>query len=80
MRATILPRSGRPTDRPPGSVCRYGARYDEPYNCRYFKTNNEPNDDAKNVWNNDWNDFANFLRFNSVYSLLFRSRYRSLFR
>jgi len=33
---TILPWSGRPRDRPPGSVCRSSTRYDKPCNCRYF--------------------------------------------
>jgi hypothetical protein len=78
--ATILPGTGRPTDCLGGSVCRHVARYDRTYNCWYFETNNESNDDAKNFWNNCWHDFLNFSRFNPGYNQPFRSRYSSLFR
>jgi hypothetical protein len=77
---TILPWSGRPTDCPPGSICRYGARYDEACNCRYFKTNNESNDEATNFRDNCWNEFRNRKRFRLRSRSRLSLRHRSLFR
>ena len=69
---TIPPWSGRPGDRLPSSVCRYGTRHDKPRNCWYFETNNKPNDNA----NNYWNEFRNSRRFR----LRLRFRYRQRLR
>ena len=75
-----FPGSGRPTYCLGGSIYRHGARYDKPYNCRHFKINNEPNNDANKFLYNYRYDCSSISRFNSVYNQLFRSRYSSLFR
>jgi hypothetical protein len=58
-RTTILPGSGRPTGRLGGSICRHSAGHDEAYNWVYFKSNNEPNDDANNCRINVSNNYVN---------------------
>ena len=50
---TILPGSGRPTGRLGGSICRHSAKYERTHNYMNINANIEPNDAAKNVWNND---------------------------
>ena len=77
--ATILPGSGRPTDRPLGSICRRSARYGEARNGGSFETNTEPNGDANDCWNsasnNCWNDQPDSDRFRLGYRPLSSRRY-----
>ena len=49
---TILPWSGRPTYRLGACLRGYDVRHDKAYNRPYFNLNNEPNNVAKNCWNN----------------------------
>ena len=79
MRATILPGSGRPGDRLPGSICRFSARHSKAHNCAFFDSNNEPNNAAKNVRNNDSNNCLNNQPYSDGFKLRYSARFRSLF-
>jgi hypothetical protein len=50
---TILPPTPRPTDCLGSSLCRRSARYEQTHNYVNINANIEPNNVAKNVWNND---------------------------
>jgi hypothetical protein len=72
--ATISPGSGRPRDRPGGGFRRQAAGRDRPYNWGYFKTMDEPNDDANDFGNNCWKDFGNSERNSGELRLRYRQR------